>query len=595
VFAAADRVAGLSSQAIHVAGPTIEGVAVDEASQSGLLALNLASFAICLAIMVVCLGSLRAALLVFLIALFNEQLSMALVHYTGCHLDSILLLTANLTFVVTVSIGIHLVNYYRDAMITGNLEDAVARACRAAWTPTFLATLTTALGLVSLTVSRIRPITRFGAYSAASISIGMLVVIVYVALHFQIWPLRRWNAAIQPDKPAEPGPAKRRLVALLTAFQWPILLTAFAVLMGGGLGTLRLRTSVGLNDLLPSRSRVIQDYAWLEDHIGPLVPVEVLIEMPRGDDRQLLAQFRTIRAAHEALQAVDPRDAVISSATFAPEPPRSGGFRQVAQAAVFRKRLMSSQDQLRELGYLTVDSETNYWRITLRTSSSRRSDYGALLAALRRTVVETVHVEGMVAPDRIIVCGGVPLIFQAQQQLLKDLIISYVLSFALIAIALMLVFRSVACGALCIIPNILPSAMVFGLMGWIDMPVELGTILTASAALGISVDDALHFITWFQRRISVGGSAAEAVSFAYRRCALAMIQTTLICSLGLVVFALSPFAPIARFGMCMFVLLLIALLGNLIVLPAILLSPLGRPFLPKPQATRACIFQEDKT
>ena len=60
-----------------------------------------------------------------------------------------------------------------------------------------------------------------------------------------------------------------------------------------------------------------------------------------------------------------------------------------------------------------------------------------------------------------------------------------------------------------------------------------------------------------------------------------MIQTSLICSLGLVVFAASDFSPIARFGWCMFALLQLALVADLVVLPAILLSPLGSPFLPR--------------
>jgi predicted RND superfamily exporter protein len=155
VFSAASEIENLPQDSLHVAGPTIEGVSVDQASQERLLLLNLVSWATCLLIMLVCLRSLRATILVFLLALFNEQLSMALIHYTGSHLDSILLLTANLTFVLTISVGIHLVNYYRDALESGDPRTAVPRACRAAWKPTTLATLTTALGLVSLMVSEI--------------------------------------------------------------------------------------------------------------------------------------------------------------------------------------------------------------------------------------------------------------------------------------------------------------------------------------------------------------------------------------------------------------------------------------------------------
>jgi hypothetical protein len=282
---------------------------------------------------------------------------------------------------------------------------------------------------------------------------------------------------------------------------------------------------------------------------------------------------------------MDRRYAVISPVTFAPDPPPdTGGFRQIARAAGFRLKLTESLDQLSELGCLKTDAEHHYWRITVRTLSTQRRDYGALLQRLRETVDAALQEDDRVTPSEVLVSGGVPLIFQTQEQLLRDLIRSFVLAFGLVALTLMLLFRSVACGAICMIPNVLPSAAVFGMMGWLDRPVEIGSILTASAALGVAVDDSLHFITWFRRRIADGGTIAEAVAYAYRRCSLAMLQTTLICGVGLLVFAFSPFAPIARFGWFMFTLLGTALVADLILLPAILLSPLGRPFLPSARA-----------
>ena len=125
-------VEGLESDQLRMAGPTIEGVAIDDASKSGLLELNLASYVVCLTVLVVCLRHLRAAILVFLLALFNEQLSLALIHWLGSNLDSILLLTANLTFVLSISIGVHLVNYYRDALAKTDPQHAAAEALRVA-------------------------------------------------------------------------------------------------------------------------------------------------------------------------------------------------------------------------------------------------------------------------------------------------------------------------------------------------------------------------------------------------------------------------------------------------------------------------------
>jgi len=171
---------------------------------------------------------------------------------------------------------------------------------------------------------------------------------------------------------------------------------------------------------------------------------------------------------------------------------------------------------------------------------------------------------------------------QVQQQLLNDLIVSFLLAFVLVCVALMAVFRSLLCGLICMIPNLFPCAVVFGVLGWLDVRIEIGTILTASAALGIAIDDTLHFITWFRRGVSQGSSPAEAVAYAYRRCGAAMIQTTLVITLGLIVFAYSSFAPMQRFAWCMFTLLTVALIADLVILPAILLSRLGRPFLPQP-------------
>jgi predicted RND superfamily exporter protein len=580
VFAVAAKIDGLDRGRLHVAGPTIEGVSIDQASEARLLELNLASFGICVLIMLVCLRSIRATVVIFLLALFNEQLSMALIHYAGSHLDSILLLTANLTFVLTISIGIHLVNYYRDALHDGPGKLAVQRACRAAWKPTVLATLTTALGLISLAVSEIKPIRKFGAYSAAAITLGMLITLLYLALHFDIWPLkRRQRGAMTGD--AGCLDTHQRWVRLLSYYKWPIIVTAMIVIAISSRGLLRLRTSVGLGELLSPRSRVIGDYHWLETRIGPLIPVEVLLVMPGGDDRELLRQFRTIEQVHESLAAMDERYAVISPVTFAPQsPPRKGGVRQIAANAIFRRKLMESLGSLGDLGYLKSDADNRYWRVTVRTPSTQRSDYGTLLSRLRDTVDSALQGEDKVAPQEMIVCGGVPLIYQTQEQLLSDLVHSFALAFALVGLTLMLLFRSIACGAICMVPNLLPSAAVFGLMGWLDRPVEIGSVLTASAALGVAVDDSLHFITWFRRKVSEGDTIEGAVAYAYRRCGLAMLQTTLICGFGLLVFAFSPFAPIARFGYFMFALLMTALLADLVLLPAILLSPLGRPFVP---------------
>jgi len=142
----------------------------------------------------------------------------------------------------------------------------------------------------------------------------------------------------------------------------------------------------------------------------------------------------------------------------------------------------------------------------------------------------------------------------------------------------MFVLRSPIAGMISMIPNVFPIIIIFGSLGWLGIKVDIGIMMTASVALGVAVDDTVHFLTWFRRGVTRGMNRVEAVMLAYDRCATAMLQTTIIGGLGLAVFATSTFTPTQQFGYLMISMLGAALIGDLLLLPAILVSPLGRFF-----------------
>ena len=174
--------------------------------------------------------------------------------------------------------------------------------------------------------------------------------------------------------------------------------------------------------------------------------------------------------------------------------------------------------------------------------------------------------------------GVIPLIYKAQRQLLQDLFRSFLAAFAVIAVVLVFVLRSLTAAALAMIPNLFPAVVVFGGLEWINVPIQIGSVMTASAALGIAVDDTVHFLTWFRRGLQNGLPRASALKDAFDRCAGAMMHTTFICAGGLLVFTVSSFVPILHFAWLMVALLLSALIGDLVLLPSILAGPLGKRF-----------------
>jgi predicted RND superfamily exporter protein len=181
-------------------------------------------------------------------------------------------------------------------------------------------------------------------------------------------------------------------------------------------------------------------------------------------------------------------------------------------------------------------------------------------------------------PVAAIYTGLVPVVYKAQRTLLESLIESTVWAFVMIAIVMVMVVRSVRAGLLSMLPNIFPVVIVFGAMGWGKILVDIGSMMTASVAMGVAVDDTIHFLTWFRRGLDEGLKRRDSILQAYERVGMAMTQTTAIGGLGLSIFAFSTFTPTQRFGTLMLALLATALIGDLIFLPALLASPLGRVF-----------------
>ena len=165
-----------------------------------------------------------------------------------------------------------------------------------------------------------------------------------------------------------------------------------------------------------------------------------------------------------------------------------------------------------------------------------------------------------------------PVVYKAQRTLLDSLIESTGLAFVMIAVVMMFVLRSPFAGLFSMLPNVFPVIAIFGTMCWSGFDIDIGSMMTASVAMGVAVDDTIHFMTWFRSGLDQGLDRYDAILLAYKRVGTAMTQTTAIGGLGLAVFAFSTFTPTQRFGALMLALLVAALIGDLIFLPALLAS-----------------------
>ena len=146
------------------------------------------------------------------------------------------------------------------------------------------------------------------------------------------------------------------------------------------------------------------------------------------------------------------------------------------------------------------------------------------------------------------------------------------LAFAFLAIAALLfaMLRSLRAAWIALVPNLVPIAMGFGAMGLLGIPLDAGTVVIGNLAFGIAVDDSIHAVTGFFGHWKAGASAGDALDATYRNVAPPLIYTTVVVALGFATLALSDFAVIRNLGVLTAGLMVLCLLADLLLLPAML-------------------------
>ena len=612
----------IDAEDLRLGGDAVINAAVDIESQRAIREWITLSWAISLAVAWSCLRSIRLMVTIFAVAGYSSALGTAAIYYTGGTMNLVLVVVPVLIYVLPLSAAVHLSNYYRDAVRESGPAGAPIRAMAAGWTPCALSAVTTALGLISLRVSNILPVRMFGIYSAVGILASLVLLFGLLPAALETWP---------PFGGPKPGGGGRPSVSLqervirrwvdwLIRHRRPVVGICLGSLVFFAGGVALVKTTIAPTRFFSRQSRWAKDAAWLQEKLGPLVPIEVLICFDEECSLTFLERMELVHQVEQTLHSFKEVGGTISPATFGPAldvrqtPPgpdarigRTGGAvlrilgmgdREAMRRRVLNGRLVRHRDRYAETNYLHVGPEEELWRISARVQAFSDVDHDTFLhEEVKQRVDELLRRRvGSAGAVRGVYTGIVPLLYMAQRELLSGLYKSFCLAFVMIAVVMLLLLRNLWAGLLVMLPNVLPAVVTFGTMGWTAKLVDVGAMMTASVALGIAVDDTLHFLTWFGRGLKQGQTRPQAIVEAYQRCAPAMTQTTLIAGLGLLVFALSSFQPVSQFGLLMFILLGAALVGDLVLLPAMLATRLGKFFEPsrrsgKPGLNRVARFR----
>ena len=612
----------LPPEEVHMVGPPVDGATVDEEAYRSIQQFTLPSFLLGAIICLLCLRSVVLTTAVLSVASVGQGLSLAAVHWTGLDMNAVLIVLPPLVFVLTASAGIHLSNYFLDGMRSDPRIDpveATRQALRAGTVPCWLAASTTIVGLGSLGLVRLWPVSAFGLIAAGTV-FTTLVLLLLLLPGAMVWHGRRRRrteakTASQNSKLTRSSRGSRRdgatdsrqvsgssptsgMLVLLRSklLDHPMIFVAgFAVLtLTCGFGLPQLETSVNLPRMFPPESQIRSDYRWFESRIGPTGNAEAIVTFAPGALPDPLDRFELVRRLDDQIRQLESVGGVISPRTFLPPlpPPNRRSIRATAVKANIRAQIEDTGSPLWHSGYLASNEDgEQLWRIGFRFPFDETLDYRQSVSQIQDklspTIQQAIAESGLRGPAiGISYTGGMPLTAGSQDILLRDLFRSFLSAFAIVAVMMVAVLRSVAGGLLAMFPNLFPTITLFGFMGLASMPLDIGSVMTASVALGIAVDGTVHFLSRFRHHLRHDLDRRQAIVAALGHCGPAMWQTTAVCALSPLVYGFSEFLPTQRFALMMFGLLFAALVGDVVLLPALLASPLGR-FLRPPRAARS--------
>ncbi|NKC14277.1 MAG: MMPL family transporter [Gammaproteobacteria bacterium] len=509
----------------------------------------------------------------------------------------------SLMLIITLSMNIHLIVRYRQLRNDhpdGAHTDLVELTTRKMVWPCLYTALTTILGFCSLVFSGIKPVIDFGWMMSIGLGVTFCTsFILFPALLVALGPLPDDGKADAPVAitAALAGFTQRRGGIVLAAGATAALLSA--------IGITRLEVENSFIDYFREHTEIHQGMKLIDERLGGTTPLDILLDVTEEEDEECadtsnLAQedkeycddlalmkeesspadywftpykIDRIKAVHDYLESIPAVGKVLSLASIL----RVGEaindnneFTPFELAILYKKIPADIREQTVE-PYISV--EENEARITLRILDSMPElKRKALLDQIRRGLTETLAI-----PAEEVEVSGLLVLYNNMLQSLYQSQIQTVGAVLLgIAIMFMILFRSVTLALIGIIPNALAAAMVLGIMGLADIPLDMMTITIAAITIGIAVDNAIHYIYRFKEEYALQHDYGKTLETCHANIGRAVLYTSVTIIFGFSILVFSNFIPTILFGLLTAFAMFVALLAVLTLLPKLIL--MMRPF-----------------
>jgi len=471
----------------------------------------------------------------------------------------------SLLLVMTLSVIIHLVVRYREISsqhLEQNNSETIRQTLNQMVRPCLYTVITTIAAFASLTASQVQPVIDFGLMMSIGVTVAFILSFIGFAIVMMLLkkpkPLREYKKNLILQK-----------LALLSDKKGQSILLGFLIIaLVSIFGLSKLSVENSFINYFKKNTEIYQGLNFIDKELGGTIPLEIVFNdfaSAYWADAGLREEFHDV---HNYLDKIPTIGKVLSIDTFMQVLKESNdgkapnGFLLIlgknnmpdfAKSQVLRPHISDETDQIRIVA-----------RVKETTSDLKRNE---LILDIKKSLVEDFYFD----EDDFYFTGTFSLYNNLLQSLFASQIQTIFTVFTIIFVLFLIVFRSISIALIAVIPNILPSLIILGVMGFAGIPLDIMTITIAAIAIGIGIDNAIHYISRFKAELLLDGDFIMSMYRAHNSIGVSMFYTATTVAIGFLVLILSNFIPSIYFGIFMAIAMLSAVIVNLTLLPKLLL------------------------
>ena len=565
---------------IYVAGSPVVNNSLKAQMQADMQKFMRITFLIIMVFLFVMFKRVTAVVYPLLVIILSLLATVGMMAWTGTAFKLPTQIVPSLLLAVSVGATVHILSIFFDAFnSTGDKKAAMVHTLRHSGLAIAMTSVTTAIGVGSFSGSEVAPISDLGIFASFGVMVSLFLTLILLPALLSITPLKQKS---KQERGKLDNLMKKLAIVPMKYYKSIIVVSAVLVAVA-----LLAATKIELshNPLFwfqPDDYNRVSTLA-IDKEMNGSVTMEVVVDTKKENGWNDPQRLNTLNDFSKELEAYTDKythvGKVVSLATIVKETNRAlhendETFYSIPKNAnlVSQELLLfenSGSDDLEDV----VDSQFSKARITIKLPWT-----DAVKATGVLNYVKTAAHKAF-PNDTVEVTGMIPLLINTFAGAVHSSVVSYTIAFIAITFMMMLILGSVRIGLISMIPNLTPIILGLLLMYIANIPLDMFTLLIGSIAIGLVVDDTIHFTHNFRRYYHESKDVYQAIEQTFFTTGKAMLITTIVLSLGFYAYMLAHMISVQNFGLLTGTVIVMALLADLLLAPALMIVAAKRGWI----------------